>query len=50
MKLSLVIFCHNEACTIGKNIETVLCTPYQDKEIIVVDFFSTDGTRDFLKN
>ena len=50
MKLTVVIPCYNEAATIEKIIAAVLSAPYQDKEIIVVDDCSTDGTREILKN
>ena len=49
MKLSVVIPCYNEAGTIEKIIDAVLCAPYDDKEIIIVDDCSTDGTREILK-
>jgi len=49
MKLSVVIPCYNEADTIEKVIVAVLSAPYPDKEIIVVDDCSTDGTREILK-
>jgi len=48
MRLSVVIPVYNEAATIEKLIAAVLKAPYDDKEIIVVDDFSTDGTRDIL--
>jgi glycosyltransferase involved in cell wall biosynthesis len=50
MKLSVVIPCYNEVGTIEKIIDAVLRAPYPDKEIIVVDDCSTDGTREILKN
>jgi glycosyltransferase involved in cell wall biosynthesis len=50
MKLSVVIPCYNEAATIEKIIDAVLRSPYPDKEIIVVDDCSTDGTREILKS
>ncbi len=50
MKLSIIIPCYNEAKTIEKIIDTVLRTPYPDKEIIVVDDYSTDGTRRILQD
>jgi glycosyltransferase involved in cell wall biosynthesis len=50
MKLSIVIPCYNEASTIERAIEAVLCASYDDKEIIIIDDFSTDGTREILKN
>jgi len=48
MKLSVVIPCYNEVNTIKALLEAVHKSPYPDKEIIVVDDFSTDGTRDRL--
>jgi len=48
MKLSVVIPCYNEKDTIAKIIEAVRCAPVADKEIIVVDDCSTDGTREIL--
>ena len=50
MKLSILIPCYNEAATIEKVIEDVLRAPFPDKEIIVVDDFSTDGTREILRD
>ena len=50
MKLSVVIPCYNEADTIEKIIDTVRRAPYPDKEIIVVDDHSTDGTRKILQD
>ncbi len=47
MKVSVVIPCFNEARTIAEVIERVRATPW-DKEIIVVDDASTDGTREIL--
>jgi glycosyltransferase involved in cell wall biosynthesis len=49
MKLSVVIPCYNEAGTIEKIIDAVLSAPYQDKEIIIIDDCSTDGTGEILK-
>ena len=49
MKLSVVIPCYNEAGTIEKVVEAVLGAPGPEKEIIVVDDCSTDGTREILK-
>jgi glycosyltransferase involved in cell wall biosynthesis len=48
MKLSIIIPVYNEAQTIREIIEKVKQAPYE-KEIIVVDDFSTDGTRELLK-
>jgi len=49
MKLSVVIPCYNEFHTIRQIIAAVRHSPYPDKEIIVVDDCSTDGTRELLQ-
>lgn len=49
IKLSVVIPCFNEKETIREIISAVKASPYQDKEIIIVDDYSTDGTRDLLE-
>jgi glycosyltransferase involved in cell wall biosynthesis len=48
MKLSVVIPCYNEINTIEKIIEAVKAGPVKDLEIIIVDDFSLDGTRQLL--
>jgi glycosyltransferase involved in cell wall biosynthesis len=48
MKLSIVVPVYNEKNTVLQIIERVEKTPY-DKEIIVVDDCSTDGTRQILQ-
>jgi len=50
MKLSIIIPCYNEIATIDQIIDAVNNSPYPDKEIIIIDDFSTDGTREKLKN
>jgi glycosyltransferase involved in cell wall biosynthesis len=45
MKLSVVIPCYNEVATIERILDAVRSSPYPDKEIIVVDDCSRDGTR-----
>ena len=50
MKLSIIIPCYNEIATIDEIIDAVNNSPYPDKEIIIIDDYSTDGTRDKLKN
>ena len=49
MKLSIVIPCYNEAKTIRTIVERVRNSSYPDKEIIIVDDCSRDGTRDLLR-
>ena len=49
MKLSIVIPCYNEAATIETIIGAVRDSPYNPKEIIVVDDCSSDGTREILQ-
>ena len=49
MKLSVVIPCYNEAHTIRAIVEAVRAAPLTDKEIIIVDDCSRDGTRDLLR-
>jgi glycosyltransferase involved in cell wall biosynthesis len=48
MKLSVIIPVYNEVATIQEIIERVKKAPFE-KEIIVVDDFSTDGTRELLE-
>jgi glycosyltransferase involved in cell wall biosynthesis len=49
MKISIVIPCYNEKNTIEKLIEAVRSAPVAEKEIIVVDDGSTDGTQELLR-
>jgi glycosyltransferase involved in cell wall biosynthesis len=49
MKLSVVIPCYNERHTIRSIVEAVRAAPVRDKEIIIVDDYSTDGTREILQ-
>ena len=49
MKLSVVIPCYNEKKTIHKIVKAVKEAGIEDLEIIIVDDFSTDGTRDILE-
>ncbi len=49
MKLSIVIPCYNEAKTIRAIVDRVRQAPVADKEIIIVDDCSRDGTRDLLR-
>ena len=49
MKLSIIVPCYNEHETIQHIIDAVVNSPIKNKEVIIVDDFSTDGTRDVLK-
>lgn len=49
MKLSIVIPCYNEKNTIQDIVTAVKNSPVPDKEIIIVDDYSTDGTREVLR-
>ncbi|MEC7738828.1 MAG: glycosyltransferase family 2 protein [Cyanobacteriota bacterium] len=48
MKLSIIIPCYNESSTILSLIEAVKQSPVNNREIIIVDDGSKDGTRDIL--
>jgi len=49
MNLSVVIPCYNECSTIEKIVDAVRQAPYADKEIIIIDDCSTDGSIDILR-
>lgn len=49
MKVSIIIPCYNEKNTIERAIEAVRNAPIEDKEIIVVDDCSDDGTQTLLR-
>ena len=49
MIISVIIPCFNECSTISKILDKVLENKNFNYEIIVVDDFSTDGTREILK-
>lgn len=49
MKLSIVIPCYNEATTIHHILEAVHAAPVSEREVIVVDDGSRDGTRERLQ-
>ena len=50
VRLSIIIPCYNEVNTIDAIIDAVNAAPYPNKEIIIVDDCSKDGTRNKLKN
>ena len=45
MKISIITICYNRASTIESAIQSVLSQNYANKEYIVVDGGSTDGTQ-----
>ena len=49
MKLSVIIPCYNERQSIRKIVDAVISSSYPDKEIIVVDDCSNDGTQNILR-
>jgi len=49
MKVSIVIPCYNERETIEQIVRAVAHAPVVDKEIILVDDCSTDGTREVIQ-
>ena len=50
MKISIIIPCFNELNTISEVIDKIIRTVPYDYEIIVIDDYSTDGTRELLEN
>jgi glycosyltransferase involved in cell wall biosynthesis len=50
MKLSIIIPCFNEKNTIVQILEKIKKISFIEKEVIIVDDSSTDGTRDVIKN
>jgi len=48
MKLSIIIPCYNEVLTIKKILQLIKEKYKQEHEIIIVDDFSTDGSRELL--
>lgn len=49
MKLSILIPCFNESATIAEVLEAVAAVPVDDKEVIVVDDGSYDGSAELLQ-
>lgn len=50
IRLSVVIPCFNERETLGQVLEAVRRAEPQDKEIVLVDDASSDGTREWIEN
>jgi glycosyltransferase involved in cell wall biosynthesis len=49
-RLSVIIPCFNEVDTVSDLIAAVINGPYKNLEIIIVDDYSTDGTRELLQD
>jgi len=47
-RVSIVIPCYNEAATIEAIVDAVRAVPLEDREIILVDDASTDGTAEII--
>jgi glycosyltransferase involved in cell wall biosynthesis len=45
LKICIIIPCFNERLTIEKAIDTICAAPIRDKEIILIDDCSIDGTK-----
>jgi glycosyltransferase involved in cell wall biosynthesis len=50
LRLSVVIPCYNEISTLERLLDAVRAATPADKEIILVDDCSTDGTRDLIRD
>jgi glycosyltransferase involved in cell wall biosynthesis len=48
--VSIVMFCRNDAATIGRAVGSVLGNGYANLELVVQDGASTDGTLDILRS
>lgn len=48
-KISFVLPVYNSVAWIGETLQSLLSQTVEDYEIIIVDDFSTDGTREFLQ-
>lgn len=49
MKVSIIIPCYNEKSTVEKIVQAVRSAPVENKEIILVDDCSEDGTQTILR-
>ena len=50
MTVSIIIPCFNEVSSIEKVIDRIKLNCHFEKEIIIIDDFSSDGTRELLKD
>jgi glycosyltransferase involved in cell wall biosynthesis len=50
MKLSVIVPVYNEIDTIKEIIQQIKQAPVAELELIIIDDYSSDGTRDLLKN
>jgi glycosyltransferase len=48
-KISIITICYNASETIEETIKSVINQPYENKEYIIIDGGSTDGTLDIIK-
>ena len=48
--LSIIIPCYNEIKSINEIIKRVKSSPIKSKQIIIIDDYSTDGTREYLNS
>ena len=49
-KISIIIPCYNEIKFLDTIVKRVLKNKIRNKQIIIVDDFSIDGTKELLKN
>jgi len=50
MKLTIIVPCYNERATIRAIVDAIRKSPVEEKEIIIVDDCSKDGTCDILRD
>ena len=49
IQLSIIVPCFNEIDTISHVIKSIQDSPIKSKEIIIIDDYSTDGSREYLR-